>query len=63
MKIKIKITVNPGLIGWLTMVMVLAKLTGIISWSWWIVLLAPTLITIAVAIIGVVVIIAWEWFH
>lgn len=62
MKIRIKITVNVGLVVWLTIAMILAKLTGIISWSWWIVL-APIPVTIAIAIIGVVVIVAWEWFH
>ncbi len=34
----------------LTIIFVIAKLTGVIDWSWWIVFL-PTIITIGLAII------------
>ncbi len=58
----IECTVESGLAVWLTIAMILAKLTDVISWSWWIVF-TPILATIAIAIIGVVVITVWEWFH
>ncbi len=38
----------------LTIIFVIAKLTGVIDWSWWIVFL-PTIITIGLAIIFVAV--------
>lgn len=58
----IEFTVESGLAVWLTIAMILAKLTDIISWSWWIVL-APIPTMIAIAVIGVAVITVWEWFH
>lgn len=37
-----------GLLGWLTVLFVGLKLTGVIAWSWWLVLL-PALLPLALA--------------
>lgn len=52
-----KVTVNGGtsFIGLLTIVFIVLKLTGVISWSWWLVLL-PTLIPT-----GIVLLLAILW--
>lgn len=58
----IEFTVESGLAVWLTVTMILAKLTDIISWPWWVVL-SPIPAMIVIAIIGVAVITVSEWFH
>jgi len=48
---------GPGYLGLLSLIFVVAKLTGYIDWSWWIVLLPmliiPVIIIIIVVIIGI----------
>lgn len=48
-----------GLASVLTIIFVVLKLVGVINWSWWWVL-SPTLISIGLALIIIVIYIAWE---
>lgn len=50
-----KVTVNGGIsfLGLLTIVFIVLKLTGVISWSWWLVLL-PTLIPTGIVVLFVI---------
>jgi uncharacterized membrane protein YhdT len=58
------VTVNygMGIGGWLTVIFVIAKLTGYIDWSWWLVFAAlwiPALIVCAVLfVVGIIYLIA-----
>ncbi len=57
-----KIEVNNGglgLTGWLTLIFVIAKLAGVIKWSWWVVFL-PVLISfgLVLAILAFALIVA-----
>lgn len=45
---------GPGLLGWLGLIFVVAKLAGWVSWSWWIVL-APFWIGFAIVLLALVV--------
>lgn len=50
-----KLQIGGGFLGLLTLIFVIAKLWGIVDWSWWIVFL-PIIISIAIGlIIGIVV--------
>lgn len=50
-----KVNVSGGIsfLGLLTIVFIVLKLTGVISWSWWLVLL-PTLIPIGIVVLFVI---------
>lgn len=50
-----KVTVSGGtsFLGLLTIVFIVLKLTGVISWSWWLVLL-PTLIPTGIVVLFVI---------
>lgn len=50
-----KVTINGGIsfLGLLTIVFIVLKLTGVISWSWWLVLL-PTLIPTGIVVLFVI---------
>lgn len=51
-----------GILGLLQVAFIVLKVTGIINWSWWKVFI-PTYISIALVVIGVVIIVilaAWE---
>jgi hypothetical protein len=48
---------NIGLLGLLTIIFAIAKLAGVIAWSWWIVL-SPSLVGLGIGILFLVVVIA-----
>lgn len=48
-------TVGMGLFGWLTIIFVIAKITGYITWSWWLVF-AP--VWLALGLFGFIILIA-----
>ena len=47
-----------GISGVLLIVFIVLKLVGVIDWSWWWVL-SPLWISIALAIIGIIIFVAW----
>jgi len=50
----VKVTEGMGLLGWLTIVFIVLKLLGHISWSWWWVL-APIWIPVAICVLILIV--------
>ena len=51
-----------GFVGLLTIVLIVLKLCGVIDWSWWIVILGPSLCSFAIALVLVTVICGLLYF-
>ena len=61
MKENVNIYNGVGLCSLLTIIFVIAKLAGVINWSWWLVFL-PSIISVGLSIlIFILIIIAYIW--